>query len=314
MAASVPLAEHHSPSRLVRRRDFMVDVPAKLLKRNEHLSKNATRLYLAMRALADGHTGELKRRGRWLRAEEIDTEAEMCREVRMKSMRDLIAAGLVTYKFEMVVRVIKGRRRAVRAGTQYVVYRRAQIVAKPRVLLKSVSSKVEKIDRQYISRRPSVGLTRLAAGFEVELPTGGKRAKSSPTPRAKSTRRADDGPLLPCFEDFQRQFPTVTPRQFSFASERILSRAKTEPCSRRYWQTSLENFFANLAGETELFLRDLVLLAGPDADLAEVAGRLKDEACDRDLDWNNDILDRAIDQARSRFERDAAVRSELQRG
>jgi len=32
-----------------------------------------------------------------------------------------------------------------------------------------------------------------------------------------------------------------------------------------------ENFFADLAGETELFLRNLVLLEGPDADLSDVA-------------------------------------------
>ena len=42
------------------RKAFIVDAPATMLKRNSSISRNARILYNAMRALADGKTGELK--------------------------------------------------------------------------------------------------------------------------------------------------------------------------------------------------------------------------------------------------------------
>ena len=68
-----------------------------MLKRHKQLTKNARHLYATMRALADGRTGELRIGNRWLHAEEIDFQAEMGRDVRMRSMRELIDAGLVSF-------------------------------------------------------------------------------------------------------------------------------------------------------------------------------------------------------------------------
>ena len=193
MAPSVPLDTRSDPIRLLRsvsliapaeparRREFIVDAPAKMLRRNEHLSKNARRLYLSMRALANGKTGELKVNGRWLRAKAFDAAAEMCRDVRLTAMRELVAAGLVTYDFEMAVRFIGGRRRAVRSRARYTVHRtaqkpnvlggsRPQIVEKPCILLKSIFSTVEKIDSQVFSEAPTGG----GSGFS-ELPSQGEK-------------------------------------------------------------------------------------------------------------------------------------------
>jgi hypothetical protein len=118
---------------------------------------------------------------------------------------------------------------------------------------------------------------------------------------------------VPCYQDFTDQFPEVTPRQFDFAVDRILHRAKTAPCSRHYWQTSLENFFANLAGETDAFLTDLALtLDGEDE--ADVNAILKEAAVERDLDYDRNVIARVINQANSRLRREAELQSELQLG
>jgi hypothetical protein len=305
---------------------FIVYAPASMLKRHVRLSKNARHLYMTLLALAHGGGGELKNHnGRWMKAKVFDAAAEICREVRLAAMQELIAAGLVTLEYEMVFRFIGGRRRKVRSRSQYTVHHTPQkpndsggsdpqIVEKPCILLKSIFSTVEEIDPQ-VFIKTSHGFPDPPLQVLKVVGEKGEGAKSSHT-HAQSARgsRKTTGPFVPCYENFKGQFPGVTTRQFDFAVERILHRAKTPPCSRFFWQTSLENFFANLPGETDAFLTDLALLAGPDTDLAEVAGRLKDGASDHDLHWNIDTLDRAIVQARSRFERDAAVRSELQVG
>ena len=72
---------------------FIADVEASLLKKNSRISKHARRLYLTLRGLADGKNGELRIGGRWLRATVFDKAAEMCRDVRMEAMRELIAEG-----------------------------------------------------------------------------------------------------------------------------------------------------------------------------------------------------------------------------
>jgi hypothetical protein len=74
---------------------FIVDVPASLLKRNANLSKNARRLYLTMRGLANGKTGELAIRGCPLDWRYISRQAEMGRDAWQRGVRELIAAGLV---------------------------------------------------------------------------------------------------------------------------------------------------------------------------------------------------------------------------
>ena len=302
---------------------FIVDAPSPMLKRHFQLSKNARRLYMTMRALADGRTGELKINGRWLTAKKIESEAEMCRGVRLPAMRELIAAGLVAYDFERVVRLIGGRRRAVRSRTRYTVHRTAQkpnvlrgsdpqIVEKPRILLKSISCSVEKIDSQVVSRLPSAAPIP-TAGFEFVGETVGKGSKSS-LPRAQKTRdvQRTNPPPLPCYEDFKDQFPGVTSRQFAFAVERISSRAKTPPRTLQFWLTSLRNFFEDIEAETDLFLTDrAVALFQSGATIEDVAESLKGEAASRDLAYGADLIDRIMCQAVGRLERDRVLRSEL---
>ena len=82
-----------TPRRSKQRKPFIVDAPAPMLRRSNELklSKHARHLYMTMRALANGKTGELRIRDRWLRAEYIGREADMCRNVRLQAMRDLVA-------------------------------------------------------------------------------------------------------------------------------------------------------------------------------------------------------------------------------
>jgi hypothetical protein len=145
---------------------FIVDVPATLLKRNTELSKAARVLYSTMRSLADGKTGALKIRNRWLKAKAIDAAAEMCRDVRLRAMRELVALGLASMERERVERVIKGRKRVVFGITRYFVHRqpaaRKKTESKP-FLLKSISSTVEKIDSQVFSN-PPVGAVSEGSG------------------------------------------------------------------------------------------------------------------------------------------------------
>ena len=104
---------------------FIVYAPASMLKRHVQLSKNARHLYTTLLALADGGEGELKIKGRWMKAKVFDAAAEICRDVRLAAMQELIKAGLVTLKYEMAVRFIGGRRRTVRSRSQYTVHRTA---------------------------------------------------------------------------------------------------------------------------------------------------------------------------------------------
>lgn len=139
-------------------RAFIVDVPANLLKRNTEVSKDARDLYSTMRSLADGKTGALRIKRRWLKAKAIDAAAEMCRDVRMRAMRELVALGFVTMERERVERVIGGRRRVVMGAVHYIVYRQpvtSKSAKKQPFLLKSISSTVEEIDSQFLSETPS---------------------------------------------------------------------------------------------------------------------------------------------------------------
>jgi hypothetical protein len=155
------LTRTHRDMGTVQRKAFTVDAEAAMLKRNRDLSRNARILYMAMRALADGKTGELRIKGRWLKATEFDREAEMCREVRMAGMRELIAAGFVEMKRVRVCRKIGDRMRVVLGECQYRVFRtpRPKIDQKPddssRVdRLQSISSTVEEIGSQSLPEAP----------------------------------------------------------------------------------------------------------------------------------------------------------------
>ena len=318
-----------------------------MLKRHVQLSKNARHLYTTLLALADGGEGELKIKGRWMKAKVFDAAAEICRDVRLAAMQELIKAGLVTLKYEMAVRFIGGRRRTVRSRSEYTVHRTAhkpsvlgrsdaptvvkslhraaqkpnvsggsnpEIVEKSCILLKSISSTVVKIDSQVLPRLP-IGAPIPAAGFEFVGETVGEGSKSSLTRARKARDVQMTNPSVPCYENFKNRFPDVATRQFAFAVERISSRAKTPPRSEQFWLTSLRNFFADLEAETDLFLTGrAVALFQSGASIGDVAESLKGEAAARDLAYGADLIDRVVSQAIQRFDRDGVLRSELRIG
>jgi hypothetical protein len=168
-----------------RRKPFVVSAPATMLKRHAILSRNARFLYTTLLGLADGQTGELKISGRWLKATAFDRAAEMCRDVRMRCMKELIAFGFVTFRRERVKRFIKGRQRVVLGAYQYTVHKN------PCVLLKSISSTVEEIDSQVFPNPPVRAGGSLFPDSENALAR--ERAKSSSAP---PHRTIDDDDLF----------------------------------------------------------------------------------------------------------------------
>jgi hypothetical protein len=152
-----------------KRKPFIVDAPAAMLKRHAKLSRNARNLYCTLRALAEGRTGDLKILGRWRRASEFDRASEMCRCVRLKAMRELVATGLVTVHRERVERFLNGRRRVVMGPCHYTVHRP--------ILQQSISSIVEEIDSQFVSN-PPMG-ARGSVFPDSENDSGSESAKSS---------------------------------------------------------------------------------------------------------------------------------------
>jgi hypothetical protein len=73
---------------------FVRDIDASLLRRNAELSKNARLLHGTLRAMADARTGELRIGAHWWTPAEISRESEMCERNRKTAMRELVAAGL----------------------------------------------------------------------------------------------------------------------------------------------------------------------------------------------------------------------------
>jgi hypothetical protein len=154
------------------RSPFIVDTSADMLKKHGVLSRNARHLYLTMRGLADGKTGELRIEGRWLKATAFDREAEMCKNTRLPAMRELVASGLVTLERPRVWRMIGGRMRAVTGTTEYTVHRKpvpknhqeAKDSSKVH-LQKSTFSTVQEMDPQVLSNPPyppgAVGSVRI---------------------------------------------------------------------------------------------------------------------------------------------------------
>jgi hypothetical protein len=160
------------------RKPFIVDAPATMLKCNAEFSRNARILYQAMRSMADGKSGHLKIRGRWLRACEFDRAAEMCRCVRLRAMRELVTFGLVSVERVRVERFINGRRRVVLGPCRYTVHR------EPTVLQQSISSTVEEIDSQVLSNPPMGAGGSGFPAFEVSM---GGAHKSSSAPRQRTS-------------------------------------------------------------------------------------------------------------------------------
>jgi hypothetical protein len=138
---------------------FVVDADARLFKGKNKLSLGEQSLYMTMRSLADGQTGELAINGHALDWRYICREAQISRCTWLKRRRGLIAAGLLYEHRERVAYFDHkvGRLRTVLAETHYFIRRQAdagKTTKNSMILLKSTSSTVEEVDPQIIQTHP----------------------------------------------------------------------------------------------------------------------------------------------------------------
>jgi hypothetical protein len=133
---------------------FIVDVDARLLKRNVELSKGARSLYGTMRALADRRTGKLAIRGKSLDWQTICRQAEVSHCTWRKYRRELLAVGLLWEQRDRreYFDHKNGRMRVGLGKTTYCVRLHApgqKTVKKPTNLLGANSSTIEELAPQY---------------------------------------------------------------------------------------------------------------------------------------------------------------------
>jgi hypothetical protein len=108
--------------------EFIVrEISADMLRKHPLLSKGARMLWLAMKAMADHRTGELRHRHHWFSGKEIDLRAEISPRQRKDLMKELVKAGLVQWERERVMRYLRDRatghqrRRWVLGRTHYSI-------------------------------------------------------------------------------------------------------------------------------------------------------------------------------------------------
>jgi hypothetical protein len=142
------------PATKERSKPFICDVPATFLKRSTKLSRSARMLYMAMRALANGKTGELAIRGNPLDWRYISKQAEIGRNVWQRCLKELIAAGYVTREREIVEHYKDGRKRMVWGRAHYFAHRQPKTVKKPMILPMPLSCTVEEKGTQIFSETP----------------------------------------------------------------------------------------------------------------------------------------------------------------
>jgi len=230
---------------------------------------------MTMLRRADGHSGDLKIPGRkwnkaeptWMKATQFDREARMSKATRLKAMRELIARGLVTATRPRVYRVIGGRMRAVAGPTHYTVHRapattgshekaekssRVKAVPDPQ---ESNSSKVEKVDQQFLSNTPlasPLAPARIGVDLGLDISSG---SASSSSPRVKFDD--NDSPCKSSVEEKPRiNLPTLDPALRSWMKTQILARAPNRLKSRgAYLRASYPQFIEDLGEEIESYLQ-----------------------------------------------------------
>jgi hypothetical protein len=169
------------------RSPFIVDVDASILRK---LGKHARALYTALRYMADGKSGELRFRERWYKAKEFDHEAKICERVRLAAMRELVAAGLVTFTRPRVRRMIGGRLRAVAGSVHYVVHRQPVPLKNPPKTRDSSKLHLQNCIPGSLLQRKSQIVTNSLLGargsvfLDFENGLGNERAQSSSAPGA----------------------------------------------------------------------------------------------------------------------------------
>jgi hypothetical protein len=140
-----------------RKKPFVCDVDAAWLKKNPNVTKNARNLYGTMKALADARTGELCIRGNPLSWQFIRKQAEICKNVWQRSIKELIAIGSVSCKRERVPIYRDGRKREVLGRATYSVHRQPKTAKNSRILQKPLSSTVQERGTQDFQRHPKAG-------------------------------------------------------------------------------------------------------------------------------------------------------------
>lgn len=190
-----------NPATKERSKPFICDIPARLLTRNTELSRGARMLYVAMRGLANGKTGELAIRGNPLDGKFIARKAEIGRDLWQQLLKELLAAGYVTRQRERVAHYKGGRKRIVLGRARYFVYKQPKTIKKPIILLMPDSSTVEESGTQIIQKH----LTADSGGFDVVSgfePIGGNTKSSSPV--------ADDDAGVTSFDSTANSNPFLT--------------------------------------------------------------------------------------------------------
>lgn len=234
---------------------FIVDMNASLFKEHPQLSRNAQHLYMIMRFLADGKTGELRHKDRtWMKATYIQKKAGMCRDVRLSAMRVLIRVGLVTMNRLRLRRTIGDRIRVFLGRAEYRVYKAPtpQTDQKPNDsskvgVLRSISSTVEEIDSQYFPETP-IGASGSGLGSDgknscqntkkrtdtrtpdkparrVSVPpaNSGSNAKATATPTAETSWPREGARQLPSWTVAQLRRPAIAVLLLNFLAKRYAS-------------------------------------------------------------------------------------------
>ena len=111
-------------------------------------------LYLAMRGLASGKTGELAIRGNPLDWRFIARRAEIGRDLWQRLLRELLASGYVTRERGRVEHYKGGRKRIVLGRARYFVHKQPKSIKKPSILLVPDSPTVEESGTQISSETP----------------------------------------------------------------------------------------------------------------------------------------------------------------
>jgi hypothetical protein len=190
------------PATKNRSEPFICDVQATFLKRSTKLSRSARMLYMAMRALANGKTGELAIRGNPLDWRYISKQAEIGRNVWQRCLKELIAAGYVTREREIVEHYKDGRKRMVWGRARYFAHRQPKTAKKPIILPMPLSCTVEEKGTQISSEAPyTIERFGVAVESEREKPIEGKQQSSSPSKDDDGSRvsslDSEANPFLP---------------------------------------------------------------------------------------------------------------------
>jgi len=165
-----------------RSKPFICDIPASLLKRSTELSQGARMLYLAMRGLANGKTGELAIRSNPLDWKFIARHAEIGRDLWQRFLRELLASGYVTRERERVEHYKGGRKRIVLGRARYFVLKQPRTLKKPTILLMPDSSTVGESGTQFFSETPYRDVVfAVTSDPERKKPIERVRKSSSPT-------------------------------------------------------------------------------------------------------------------------------------